>query len=143
LKWLHVFESQPAMKKPRAKQRGTSNKFEVFRVSDLRPSCLAGYFPWPQVALTHHAFPRCLYAPKPTSVKNTAEHSGMCREETPVGAAPTVTFPMARNYALSSARPYDPNSAIEYGVSIVGHAASRVSCFFCHDDCRFQNDRIE
>jgi hypothetical protein len=35
LKWLHLCESQPAMKKPRAKQRGTSNRFEVFRVSML------------------------------------------------------------------------------------------------------------
>jgi len=44
------------MKKPRAKQRGTSNRFEVFRVSLRRPSCLAVYFAWPQVALTHHVF---------------------------------------------------------------------------------------
>ncbi len=54
------------MKKPRAKQRGTSNRFEVFRVSDACPSCLAGYFSWPQVALTHHACHRRLYAPTTT-----------------------------------------------------------------------------
>jgi hypothetical protein len=47
------------MKKSRAKQRGTSKAFEVFRVrSATFPSCLAGYFTWPQVALTHHAFHR-------------------------------------------------------------------------------------
>jgi hypothetical protein len=57
------------MKKPRAKQRGTSNRFEVFRVSRKCPSCLAGYFTWPQVALTHHACHRCLYAPRTTTVK--------------------------------------------------------------------------
>ena len=36
LKWLHLFNCgrlvPAAMKKPRAKQRGTSNRFEVFRV---------------------------------------------------------------------------------------------------------------
>src|SRR5262249_27051124 len=47
-----------AMKKPRAQQRGTSKSFEVFRVSASRPICLAGYFTWPQVALTHHVFHR-------------------------------------------------------------------------------------
>src|SRR5215208_8455764 len=58
------------MKKPRAKQRGTSKWFEVFRVSlSGCPSCLAGYFPWPQVALTHHAFHRCLYAWRARTVK--------------------------------------------------------------------------
>ena len=59
-KRLHFFTAKPAMKKPRAKQRGTSNRFEVFRVSFKLPSCLAGYFTWPQVALTHHVFHRCL-----------------------------------------------------------------------------------
>jgi len=49
--------------KSRAKQRGTSKAFEVFGlVFSGFPSCLAGYFTWPQVALTHHAFQRCLYA---------------------------------------------------------------------------------
>jgi len=57
------------MKKPRAKQRGTSNRFEVFRVFTACPSCLAGYFTWPQVALTHHACHRRLYAPQTTTVK--------------------------------------------------------------------------
>jgi hypothetical protein len=33
------------------------------------PSCLAGYFTWPQVALTHHVFHRWLYAAKITAVK--------------------------------------------------------------------------
>src|ERR1041384_1953534 len=44
-------------KKSRAKQRGTSNPFEVGSgLSSDYPSCLAGYFAWPQVALTHHVF---------------------------------------------------------------------------------------
>jgi len=56
--------------KSRAKQRGTSNRFEVFRgLAFGCPSCLAGYFPWPQVALTHHAFRRWLYASADTTVK--------------------------------------------------------------------------
>src|SRR5918999_2538320 len=33
------------------------------------PSCLAGYFTWPQVALTHHAFRRWLYASQTATVK--------------------------------------------------------------------------
>jgi len=49
-------------KKARAKQRGTSNTTEVFRVWPLGcPSCLAVCFTWPQVALTHHVFQLCLY----------------------------------------------------------------------------------
>jgi hypothetical protein len=44
-------------KKSRAKQRGTSQELEVCGVALLGwPSCLAGYFTWPQVALTHHVF---------------------------------------------------------------------------------------
>src|SRR4029079_11498446 len=50
------------MKKSRAKQRGTSNPFEVFGSLISYPSCLAGYFTWPQVALTHHVFHRA-YTP--------------------------------------------------------------------------------
>src|SRR5689334_17156774 len=30
--------------------------------------CLAGYFTWPQVALTHHVCHRCLYAPRAAHV---------------------------------------------------------------------------
>src|SRR6185503_7945057 len=71
LKCLHLLE---AMKKSRAKQRGTSNRFEVFRVSLACPSCLAGYFTWPQVALTHHACHRRLYAPRPITVKFARQH---------------------------------------------------------------------
>jgi len=54
------------MKKSRAKQRGTSNRLKCFGSC---PSCLAGYFTWPQVALTHHACHRRLYAPQTTTVK--------------------------------------------------------------------------
>src|SRR5688500_7413115 len=58
------------IKKPRAKQRDFKISFEVFRaVSFRRPSCLAVYFTWPQVALTHHAFHRCLYASPAAAVK--------------------------------------------------------------------------
>jgi len=51
------------MKKPRANNAGLQNQFEVFRDSTRRPSCLAGYFTWPQVALTHHVFHRAYTLP--------------------------------------------------------------------------------
>jgi len=53
------------MKKPRAKQRDFKSRLKFFGPASKsirgNPSCLAGYFTWPQVALTHHAFHRCLY----------------------------------------------------------------------------------
>jgi hypothetical protein len=76
LKWLHDgiagcpnSNRQLAMKKSRAKQRGTSIRLKFFGSLACCPSCLAGYFTWPQVALTHHAFHRCLYASRVTPVK--------------------------------------------------------------------------
>src|SRR6185503_7274895 len=46
--------------------RQAARDFKVFEVVSGSmspfPSCLAGYFTWPQVALTHHVFHRCLYA---------------------------------------------------------------------------------
>jgi hypothetical protein len=64
------WQSAIGNEKARAKQRGTSKSLEVFRDCLLgRPSCLAGYFTWPQVALTHHAFHRCLYASPVVTVK--------------------------------------------------------------------------
>src|SRR6185295_15188283 len=55
---------------PRQTTRDFSNS-EVFRDSSFRdfPSCLAVCFTWPQVALTHHVFQLCLYAPRNGPVK--------------------------------------------------------------------------
>jgi hypothetical protein len=45
------------VKKPRAKQRGAFLKpFSISLTGKDSPSCLADYFTWPQVALTHHAY---------------------------------------------------------------------------------------
>ena len=64
-KWilqLAIGNWKSAIKRSRAKQRGTSETTEVFRVRPLVcPSCLAVCFAWPQVALTHHVFQLCLY----------------------------------------------------------------------------------
>jgi hypothetical protein len=51
---------------------------KFFRVCQFRsdgPSCLAGYFTWPQVALTHHVCHRCLYAPRAAAVKRDYLHN--------------------------------------------------------------------
>jgi len=66
---LHLLESQPANEKAPRQTTRDFNRFEVFRVFIACPSCLAGYFTWPQVALTHHAFHRCLYASRTITVK--------------------------------------------------------------------------
>jgi len=51
----------PAIRKA---PRQAARDFKVFEVVSGSmspfPSCLAGYFTWPQVALTHHVFHRCL-----------------------------------------------------------------------------------
>jgi hypothetical protein len=52
-----------AIKSPALNNAGLQNRFEVFGFLQRRPSCLAGYFTWPQVALTHHAFHRA-YTPR-------------------------------------------------------------------------------
>src|SRR5689334_13165606 len=59
------------MKKPRAKQRDFKIGLKCLghRDSSGNPCCLAGYFTWPQVALTHHVCHRCLYAPPAARVK--------------------------------------------------------------------------
>src|SRR5690349_21656128 len=59
------------MKKPRAKQRDFKIGLKCLghRDSSGNPCCLAGYFTWPQVALTHHVCHRCLYAPRAARVK--------------------------------------------------------------------------
>jgi hypothetical protein len=69
-----VFHSS-VKQKSRAKQRGTSEELEVCGVvrCRTRPSCLAGYFTWPQVALTHHVFRKCLYASRRAAVKSKDE----------------------------------------------------------------------
>jgi hypothetical protein len=59
-------------KKSRAKQRGTSKKrLEVGGTLLWRAvRCLAVYFTWPQVALTHHVFAqKRLYPRLPMAVK--------------------------------------------------------------------------
>jgi len=61
------------MKSPALNNAGLQNRFEVFLGSLFScPSCLAGYFTWPQVALTHHVFHRCLYASRAAAVKLSA-----------------------------------------------------------------------
>jgi hypothetical protein len=49
----------PKLQKPRAKQRGAFSSEESLFSGSVSwkdaPSCLAVYFTWPQVALTHHA----------------------------------------------------------------------------------------
>jgi len=72
------------MKKPRANNAGLQNQFEVFRDSTRRPSCLAGYFTWPQVALTHHVFHRA-YTPLKQGVSSHSED--IVYSERTVGAA--------------------------------------------------------
>src|SRR5215218_3706991 len=57
------------MKKSPAKQRDFKIGLKFFGSLYRCPSCLAGYFAWPQVALTHHVFHRCLYAPRAAAVK--------------------------------------------------------------------------
>src|SRR3712207_1707204 len=47
---------------PRAKQRGTSSGSRFCGRLEA-PSCLAVYFTWPQVALTHHVFCQRAYTP--------------------------------------------------------------------------------
>jgi hypothetical protein len=66
-------------KKSRAKQRGTSkNRLEVGGASIEVPCCLAVYFMWPQVALTHHVFFQTrLYAPAAATVKRRARRAGL------------------------------------------------------------------
>jgi hypothetical protein len=70
--WLHSNEKSPGAKQPRLQKL-----FEVFRTcrdfSRDRPSCLAGYFAWPQVALTHHVCHRCLYARGTPPVKHPSD----------------------------------------------------------------------
>src|ERR1043166_2939238 len=64
--WLHLRTKNSAMKKAPVLNNRDFKSFEVFRATKVyqasNPSCLAGYFTWPQVALTHHVCHRCLYA---------------------------------------------------------------------------------
>jgi hypothetical protein len=60
-----------SIKNSRAKQRGTSERIEVDGLLKA-PSCLAVYFTWPQVALTHHVFHVRLYADSLGAVKFAA-----------------------------------------------------------------------
>ena len=47
-------KSKIAKVKPRAEQRGAFHQSRSIHLGKDSPSCLAGYFTWPQVALTHH-----------------------------------------------------------------------------------------
>ena len=57
------------MKKPALNNAGLQIGLKFFGSCLHCPSCLAGYFTWPQVALTHHAFRRWLYASQIATVK--------------------------------------------------------------------------
>jgi hypothetical protein len=66
---LTIGNRQSEMKSPALNNAGLQIRLKFFGSPLSCPSCLAGYFTWPQVALTHHVFHRCLYAPKTTAVK--------------------------------------------------------------------------
>jgi hypothetical protein len=59
-------------KAPVLNNRDFKIRLKFFGPANYRtnPSCLAGYFTWPQVALTHHVCHRCLYAPRAAPVKH-------------------------------------------------------------------------
>src|SRR4029079_6825725 len=132
------------MKKSRAKQRGTSNSFEVFRVSIRRPSCLAGYFTWPQVALTHHAF-HGAYTLREQGVSSYSGRTvgaalrGRPRLENGSNESEAVVF--WRRVQTEGGHGGPPLQFVPR-CSIMGSAPSKVSCFFRHDDIAFQIDRL-
>ena len=137
--------------KARAQQRGTSKSFEVFRVSTRRPSCLAGYFTWPQVALTHHVFHRAytLQELRVSSLLGT-----YCRGSPPWPPLLRTLSEIADKYLRLTISERVPRRGGHGGppptvrsehqnhFSIMGPTSAEVSCFFCHHDSVFQIDRL-
>src|SRR4026209_2262444 len=62
------------MRKPRAQQRGAFQSFDSIRLGKDSPSCLADYFTWPQVALTHHVWLAHIETSHARSVKTALKY---------------------------------------------------------------------
>jgi hypothetical protein len=78
---------QSAMKKSRAKQRGTSIRLKCFGSCFTNsPSCLAVCFTWPQVALTHHVFSG-VYTPSPSALSTMSIAGALMQFEVPQARA--------------------------------------------------------